>query len=85
MKYFHLTEHHSGVIPNVVNFAIVRKVFKTVSGSDYVAVRYKASSATTRPVGPRGLQEQQSRPGELVNLGLLPANREGLVIKNVYF
>ena len=56
-----------------------------MSGSEYVAVRYEASSATTRPVGPRGLQEQQSRPGELVNLGLLPANREGLVIKNVYF
>ena len=84
-KYFHLTQHHSGVIPHVVDFAFVRKVFKTVSGSEYVAVRYQASSAPTSPVGPRGFQEQQSRPGELVNLGLLPANREGLVIKNVYF
>ena len=52
-----------------------------MSGSEYVAVRYEASSATTRPVGLRGLQEQESRPGELVRLGLLPSNREGLVIK----
>ena len=80
MKYFYLTQHHSGVIPHVIDFAINLKVFKTVSGSDYVAVRYEASSATTRPVGLRGLQEQESRPGELVNLGLLPPNREGLVM-----
>ena len=52
-----------------------------MSGSEYVAVRYEASSAPTRPVGPRGFQEQQSRPGELVRLGLLPPNREGLIIE----
>ena len=79
LKYFHLTQHHSGVIPHVTDFAINLKVFKTVSGSEYVAVRYEASSAPTSPVGPRGFQEQESRPGELVRLGLLPPNREGLI------
>ena len=73
--YFHLTQHHSGVVPHIGWFAPVRKLLETVGGSEDVTVWDERSPTSTGPVCLGGSQEEQSSPGELTHLRLLPANR----------
>ena len=79
----YLTQHHGDVIPKSFNSANDRELFKTVSCSEYVAVRYEASPASTTPFGLRGSQKQQSCPGELVHSGLLASNSDSLIMKKL--
>ena len=77
---FYLTKHHGDVIPHVVDIAPLRKLSKTVSSSDDVFVGDESSTASVGLVGLGGSQEQQSSPGELSHISLLPANNSELII-----
>ena len=77
---FYLTKHHGDVIPQVVDIAPACRSSKTVSSSDDVFVGDESSPASVGLVGLGGSQEQQSSPGELSDISLLPANNSELII-----
>ena len=77
----YLTQNHGDVIPQSFNSAYGREVLKTVSSSEDMTISQKCSSASTALVVLRRSQEQQCGPGELVDLGLLTANDNSLIMR----
>ena len=77
----YLTQHHGDVIPQKVRSANDREVLKTVTSSEDMTIRQKCSSASTALVVLRRSQEQQCGPGKLVDLSLLTANDNRLIMK----
>ena len=78
--HVYLTKHHCDVIPHVDGIPSLRKLFKTVASSEEVFVGDESSTTSVGLVGLRRSQEQQSSPGELIDLRLLAANRGQLMI-----